>query len=58
MMLQENLMINGYGNIWQEQNGELVTKICKGYKQRLVDTFWQDEHREMEESRSRRFVKY
>ena len=58
LMLQENLIISGYGNVWQDQDGNLVKTITKGYKQRQIDIFWQEEHRDMEESRSRRFVKY
>ena len=30
----------------------------KEIKQRMIDNFWQEEHRSMEESRSRRFVEY
>ena len=35
-----------------------MRRIGRGYKKRQIDCFWQDQHREMEESRSRRFVKY
>ena len=58
MMIREYLIVNGFGNIWDEQNGDRVLSICKEFKQRHIDTFWQNEHSDMEESRSRRFVNY
>ena len=57
-MMQEDLTINGFANVWEEQDGELVHKIRRGYKQRQIDNFWQNEHSNMEESRSRRFTTY
>ena len=58
MMLQENLTVNGFGNVWQDQDSNLVRRVTRGYKQRQIDNFWQEEHSGMEESRSRRFVTY
>ena len=39
-LLQENLILSGYGNVWDDQNGDLVSRISKGYKQRQIDNFW------------------
>ena len=58
MMLQEYLTANGFGNVWEEQDGGLVYSMGKEIKQRMIDIFWQEEHSGMEESRSRRFVTY
>ena len=58
MMLREYLVVNGFGNIWEEQNGDRVLGTCKEFKQRQIDNFWQTEHSNMEESQSRRFVEY
>ena len=57
-MIQEYLIVNGYGNVWEEQDGGLVYSLGREIKQRMIDIFWQEEHRSMEESRSRRFVTY
>ena len=58
LMIQEHLTINGFGNIWLDQERGVTTSFCKEFKQREIDIFWQEEHRGMEESRSRRFVNY
>ena len=57
-MLQEYLVVNGFGNVWDDQEGGLVHRMGKEIKQRMVDNFWQEEHSSMEESRTRRFVTY
>ena len=58
MMLREYLIVNGFGDIWDDQNGDRVLGFCKEFKQRQIDNFWQNEHSNMEESQSRRFVNY
>ena len=58
LMIQEHLMVNGFGNIWLDQERGVTGSFCKEFKQREIDNFWQEEHRGMEESGSRRFVNY
>ena len=57
-LLQEHLTINGFRNIWEDQDWGLAQTVWRGFKQREIDNFWQNEHVEMEESRSRRFTTY
>ena len=58
LMIQEHLMVNGFGNIWIDQERGVSSSFHREFKQREIDNFWQEEHRGMEESRSRRFVNY
>ena len=58
MMLQEYLVVNGFGNVWEEQDEGLAYSMGREIKQRMIDNFWQEEHSLMEESRSRRYVTY
>ena len=57
-LLQEHLINNGFRNIWEDQDWGLAQTIWRGFKQREIDNFWQNEHAGMEESRSRRFTSY
>ena len=57
-LLKEHLTVNGFGYIWESQEGGLVNSSIREFRQREIDNFWQNEHRGMEESRSRRFVNY
>ena len=57
-VLKEHLTVNGFRNVWEDQDWGLAHTICRGFKQREIDNFWQNQHGEMEESRSRRFTTY
>ena len=57
-VLQEHLITNGFRNIWEDQDWALAFTVWRGFKQREIDNFWQTEHMDMEESRSRRFTSY
>ena len=57
-LLKDHLITNGFRNIWEDQDGGLAHTIWRGFKQREIDNFWQNEHSGMEESRSRRFTTY
>ena len=38
------LTTNGYAYVWENGGVEYITSFCKGFKQRLIDQFWQNWH--------------